>query len=150
MRADKLTLAALGATLALYRDPDLARREIPVLRMLAEPADAVAAARKDGQLDGLFVEQAAQAGKREVVIAALAVLANVTDQTVKKILASGNAKPVIALTWHAHLSMRVAFKIQTFIMKLPASAILPAKGGVGFPLSKEEMRWHLNYFNIPA
>ena len=85
-----------------------------------------------------------------MVIAALAVLANVTDQTVKKILASGNAKPVIALTWHAHLSMRVAFKIQTFIMKLPASAILPAKGGVGFPLSKEEMRWHLNYFNIPA
>jgi len=43
VRADKLTLAALGATLALYRDPDLARREIPVLRMLAEPADAVAA-----------------------------------------------------------------------------------------------------------
>jgi len=43
MRADKLTLAALGATLALYRDSDTARREIPVLRMLAEPADAVAA-----------------------------------------------------------------------------------------------------------
>ncbi|MEY4965288.1 MAG: hypothetical protein RL274_871 [Pseudomonadota bacterium] len=114
------------------------------------PADAVAAARKDGQLDGLFVEQAAQAGRREVVIAALAVLANVTDQTVKKILSSGNAKPVIALAWHAHLSMRVAFKIQTFIMKLPSSAIMPARGGIGFPLSKEEMRWHLNYFNIPA
>jgi len=43
MRADKLTLAALGATLALYRDPDTARREIPVLRMLAEPAGAVTA-----------------------------------------------------------------------------------------------------------
>ena len=128
----------------LAESPDVGKGDV------VSPADAVAAARKDGQLDGLFVEQAAQAGKREVVIAALAVLANVTDQTVKKILASGNAKPVIALTWHAHLSMRVAFKIQTFIMKLPASAILPAKGGVGFPLSKEEMRWHLNYFNIPA
>lgn len=114
------------------------------------PVDAVAAARKDGQLDGLFVEQAAQAGKREVVVAALAVLANVTDQTVKKILTAGNAKPIIALTWHAHLSMRVAFKIQTFIMKLPSRDIMPARGGVGFPLSKEEMRWHLNYFNIPA
>ncbi len=114
------------------------------------PADAVAAARKDGQLDTLFVEQAAQAGKREVVVAALAVLANVTDQTVKKILTAGNAKPIIALTWHAHLSMRVAFKIQTFIMKLPSRDVMPARGGVGFPLSKEEMRWHLNYFNIPA
>jgi len=114
------------------------------------PAEAVAAARKDGQLDGLFVEQAAQAGRREVVVNALAVLANVTDQTVKKILSSGNAKPIIALVWHAHLSMRVAFKIQTFIMKLPSRDIMPARGGVGFPLSKEEMRWHLNFFNIPA
>ena len=38
-RADKLTLAALEATLSLYHDPDLARREIPTLAMLtADPA----------------------------------------------------------------------------------------------------------------
>jgi L-seryl-tRNA(Ser) seleniumtransferase len=34
MRVDKLTLAALEATLMLYRDPERARREIPVLTML--------------------------------------------------------------------------------------------------------------------
>ena len=41
LRADKLTLAALEATLALYRDPETARREIPVLRMLTESADSI-------------------------------------------------------------------------------------------------------------
>jgi L-seryl-tRNA(Ser) seleniumtransferase len=43
LRADKLTLAALEATLALYLDPELAAREVPVLRMLAEPVETVRA-----------------------------------------------------------------------------------------------------------
>jgi L-seryl-tRNA(Ser) seleniumtransferase len=41
LRADKLTLAALEGTLALYLDPERALREVPVLRMLAEPAEAI-------------------------------------------------------------------------------------------------------------
>jgi len=51
LRADKLTLAALEATLALYLDPERAAREIPVLQMLAEPAEAVRA--RAEQLAGL-------------------------------------------------------------------------------------------------
>ena len=35
LRVDKLTLAALEATLTLYRDPAVARREVPVLAMLS-------------------------------------------------------------------------------------------------------------------
>jgi L-seryl-tRNA(Ser) seleniumtransferase len=47
VRPDKMTLAGLEATLALYRDGDQARREIPVLRMLtADPADLKRRARR--------------------------------------------------------------------------------------------------------
>jgi L-seryl-tRNA(Ser) seleniumtransferase len=43
LRADKLTIAALEGTLGLYLDPERAAREVPVLRMLHEPAANVRA-----------------------------------------------------------------------------------------------------------
>lgn len=42
-RADKLTLAALEATLALYHDLEQACRDVPVLRMLTESTDVLRA-----------------------------------------------------------------------------------------------------------
>ncbi len=41
LRVDKLTLAALEATLPLYGDPARAAREIPALRMLGEPDEVL-------------------------------------------------------------------------------------------------------------
>jgi L-seryl-tRNA(Ser) seleniumtransferase len=38
VRVDKFTLAALEATLRLYRDPELAWRKVPTLNMIARPA----------------------------------------------------------------------------------------------------------------
>ncbi|HYB25209.1 MAG TPA: L-seryl-tRNA(Sec) selenium transferase [Solirubrobacteraceae bacterium] len=43
MRIDKLSLAALEATLRLYRDPERAQREIPVLSMLTADEETLAA-----------------------------------------------------------------------------------------------------------
>jgi L-seryl-tRNA(Ser) seleniumtransferase len=41
LRVDKMTLAALEATLSMYRDPDGARHTVPVLAMLAAPVDSL-------------------------------------------------------------------------------------------------------------
>ncbi|MES2254296.1 MAG: DUF2336 domain-containing protein [Pseudomonadota bacterium] len=113
-------------------------------------AQLVASAKAQGTLDDGFVENAAAAGNRETVILALSALAQVPESTVRKMLGQHGAKPVVALVWRAHLSMRTAFKIQTSVMKLMGRDLLPARGGINFPLSKEEMRWHLAYFDIPA
>jgi L-seryl-tRNA(Ser) seleniumtransferase len=57
MRADKMTLAALEATLALYRDPVAAIREIPVLAMLTLDATALRA-RAAGLRDAISLPEA--------------------------------------------------------------------------------------------
>jgi len=54
LRIDKLSLAALEATLMLYRDPERARREIPVLAMLDAGEEALA--RRAGELRSLIGE----------------------------------------------------------------------------------------------
>lgn len=105
---------------------------------------------KVGKLGDEFVENAAEAGRRDLVVASLAKLAKIPGDTVRRMLDSGTAKPVTALVWRAGLSMRTCFKIQTFVMRLPARELLPARGGVGFPLSEAEMTWHLDYFAAPA
>jgi L-seryl-tRNA(Ser) seleniumtransferase len=53
LRLDKLSLAALQATLALHRDPEAARAAVPVLAMLhAGPAELAARARRLAQASG--------------------------------------------------------------------------------------------------
>jgi L-seryl-tRNA(Ser) seleniumtransferase len=44
LRLDKLRLAAIEATLPLYTDPEILRRKLPTIRLLARPADEIKAA----------------------------------------------------------------------------------------------------------
>ena len=64
LRADKLTLAALEGTLALYLDPARACAEIPVLRMVDEPTEVVhaRAERLAGLTGGTVEETVARVG----------------------------------------------------------------------------------------
>ena len=66
VRSDKFTLAALETTLALYRDPERARVEIPVLRMLTEDVEQIRqraeALRKDVGRDSEIVEGESEVG----------------------------------------------------------------------------------------
>ena len=112
------------------------------------PKADVEALFRAGKLNDGFVEAAAESGHRDQVAAALAFLARAPVEIVQKILQTGSARPVTALVWRADLSMRVAFKIQRFVLKLKANEMLPARAGIHFPMTDEEMRWHLDYFGI--
>ena len=109
--------------------------------------DTVDFAQRKASLDDGVVA-AAEACHKDLVIDTLSVLTKVDEAVVRRILESGSAKAVTALAWRAGLSMRVAFKIQNSVMRLKGADLLAARGGIDFPLSEDEMRWHLGYFGI--
>lgn len=65
LRLDKLSIAALEATLRLYRDPETLGAAVPALRMLGEPAERVRA-RARRVLRALGADRASQCGAEVV------------------------------------------------------------------------------------
>ena len=110
----------------------------------------LASAKRSGCSDDEYMEDLAEAGNKESVIVALASFAQVPVSGVRRMIDSRSAKAIVALVWRAHLGMRVAFKIQSFVTRLPPTELLAARGGKSFPLSEEEMRWQLSYFDVPG
>jgi L-seryl-tRNA(Ser) seleniumtransferase len=98
LRADKLTLAALEGTLALYLEPERALREVPVLRMLAEPAEAIRArAERLAELTGGAVEETvARVGGGALPLAELPSFACAVDESLAAPLRQGEP-PVVGV-----------------------------------------------------
>ena len=97
LRADKLTLAALEGTLALALDPST-RDQVPVLRMLHEPVEAVRArAERLAELVGGEVEETvARVGGGALPLAELPSFACAVEESLAESLRLGDP-PVVAL-----------------------------------------------------
>jgi L-seryl-tRNA(Ser) seleniumtransferase len=98
LRADKLTLAALEGTLALLDDPQRARGEIPVLRMLDEPVDEVRsrAHRLASLVGGELEETVARVGGGALPLAELPSVACAVEEELATPLRLGDP-PVIGI-----------------------------------------------------
>ncbi|HEV3478462.1 MAG TPA: L-seryl-tRNA(Sec) selenium transferase [Gaiellaceae bacterium] len=98
LRADKLTLAALEGTLGVYLDPERALRDVPVLRMLLEPADAVRARaeRLAGLVDGDVEETVARVGGGALPLAELPSFACAVEEELAAPLREGEP-PVVGI-----------------------------------------------------
>jgi L-seryl-tRNA(Ser) seleniumtransferase len=98
LRADKLTLAALEGTLGLYLEPERALQEVPVLRMLFEPLDAVRARaeRLAGLVDGSVEETVGRVGGGALPLAELPSFACAVQEELAAGLRAGDP-PVIGI-----------------------------------------------------
>ena len=131
------------------------RARIDQEHLSSEDADALSEVRQiiqeamdAGTLDDEFLLEAIEEGNKELVMASLEVLSSLPYSLVERMIASKNAKVVTALVWKAGLSMRLAYAVQQRLAKIHHNQLLPAKGGVDYPLTVEEMNWHLDYFGV--
>jgi L-seryl-tRNA(Ser) seleniumtransferase len=98
LRADKLTLAALEGTLALYLDPERALAEVPVLRMLREAPETVRGrAERLAELTGGEVEETvARVGGGALPLAELPSYACALEESLAEPLRRGEP-PVVGI-----------------------------------------------------
>jgi uncharacterized protein (DUF2336 family) len=140
---DPPTRAAVKAEVGRRLDADSDVQDEPE----GETAEEIVARLKaQGALDEDAVVAAMGEGKRAVVKAALAALSGIGEAAVDKIMSSRSAKGIVALVWKAGLSPRLAGQIQLRLGGIPPRQVLSARGGEGWPLSPEDMTWHLEFF----
>jgi L-seryl-tRNA(Ser) seleniumtransferase len=98
LRIDKLGLAALEGTLALYLDPERALAEVPVLRMLREPPEAVRvrAERLASLVDGEVEETVGRVGGGALPLAELPSFACAVEEELAAPLRAAEP-PVVSL-----------------------------------------------------
>ncbi len=128
LRADKLTLAALEGTLSLYLDPERAAREIPVLRMLAEPVTTVRArAERLAQTTGGAVEETvSRVGGGALPLTELPSFACAVEEELAKPLRDGDP-PVIGIVRDGRLLLDCRTLTDTEADEV-AAAVLRARG----------------------
>jgi hypothetical protein len=97
-----------------------------------------------GNLDDATVAGAV-GSERGFAKAALAVLANLRLDDVEKVLAAQSAKGVVALAWHAGLSMRTAIVLQTALAHIAPQTVIRARADGTYPLTPEAMRRQLDF-----
>jgi L-seryl-tRNA(Ser) seleniumtransferase len=128
LRADKLALAALEGTLGLYLDPARARREVPVLRMLTEPADEVRArAERLARLVGGEVEAtAARVGGGALPLAELESFACAVEEELAAPLRAGEP-PVVGIVRDGRLLLDCRTLTEAEVDEV-AEAVAAARG----------------------
>jgi L-seryl-tRNA(Ser) seleniumtransferase len=127
LRADKLTLAALEGTLALHADPERARREIPVLRMLDEPVERVRARaeRLAGLVGGEVEETVARVGGGALPLAELPSAACAIEEALALQLRLGDP-PVVGIVRDGRLLLD-ARTLSDAEVDVAARAVLQAR-----------------------
>ena len=114
------------------------------------PQQRVQKLEREGDLTEETISDAIAMRDRDLVCAAVARLAKTNSTTVEKVFALKAPKPVVAICWHAGLSMRLAFQMQQDIAHIQPRDLIYPRDGTDYPLTDDEMIWQLEFVGVKA
>ncbi|PJB72491.1 MAG: hypothetical protein CO093_02910 [Alphaproteobacteria bacterium CG_4_9_14_3_um_filter_47_13] len=112
------------------------------------PYERVLKIAREDRLDEETLTDALAMRDRDFVCAALAYLAGTDEAIVARIFDMKAAKPVIALTWKAKLSMRFALRLQRELAHVQPKELVYPRDGTDYPLTYDELVWQLEFLGI--
>lgn len=110
--------------------------------------DRLATVEKEGRLGEEVISDALAMRDRDFVCAAIARLIKVRPEMVSKIFNMKAPKPIVALAWHAGLSMRMALQLQKEIGHVPPKELVYPRNGTDYPLSEDDIIWQLEFLGL--
>jgi uncharacterized protein (DUF2336 family) len=126
--------------------PPAAAGQAPDFLKIEPPMTVALRLFEAGKLEPIVVGKALHASDHAFVLAALAVRASLPIEMIQTIFAERSAKGVVSLAWRAGLSMKMALAMQQRMARVPPTELLEARGDSKFPLTEDEMAWHLEFF----
>ena len=100
----------------------------------------------EGMLTDDLISAEIDKKNHEFIISAIALMAGTDLNRVRTIMQSRSGKSVTSLAFCAGLTMPTAMQLQNKVAKIPAHARVTAKKGGDYPLSEDEMSWHVEFF----
>ena len=100
-----------------------------------------------GMLDDEFILECIAKNRRPLLFNCIAVMANLNDRIVEKVLSSKNGRSITALAWKAGLKMRTALELQQKIGLVPQSKLVLPKDGLHYPFHENDMERDLLFYS---
>ncbi len=103
---------------------------------------------KQGNLTEETLSDALAMRDRDFVNAALAKMAKTTPEDINRIFEMKAPKPIVAVSWHAGLSMRMALQLQQEMAHIPPKELIYPREGTDYPMPEEDINWQLEFLGL--
>jgi len=98
-----------------------------------------------GELSEAEIAEALKSGKRDLVMASIAVRCELPMLAIQKVVTKKDAKGTVSMCWKAGLSARLAENIQTELVGIEAGKFIAATPDGSYALEDEDMEWQLEF-----